>query len=264
MHVKFTGNVDVQCQTYYNVIQQVSNSVTTSKCVPIVLMTGIELGASATYSVLASSGITNIPLSAITGDIGLYPDAGAGITGLSEPLTCPEITGNVLVVDETGPGCATVAPTQLLQAKTDAHIAYTYANAVERGVPASIEGDLNGLTLPPGLYQATSFIELSVGGHLYLDALGNSSAVFVLRSAATINTETGSIVHLMNGAQAKNVYWTAASSVSLGSNSVMKGTILASTGIVLKTGANLQGRAITQSSSAAAVTLDAVVITIPN
>ncbi len=223
----------------------------------------VPLGACSNFAILASAAITNIPTSSITGDIGLTPDAGANISGFSEPGTCPEVTGKVYAVDASGPACAVVDPVRLTSAKTDAEVAFVNARAAVRGTPQAISGNLNGLTLYPGLYESGSSLEISPGGFLYLDAQGDGNAVFILRSATSITTEATSEVVLAKGAKAANVYWTAGSAVTLGTNSIMKGTIIAGTSLSLLTGANLEGRALNQGAAAEAVTLDSCTITVP-
>jgi hypothetical protein len=231
-----------------------------------VCQTPVPLGSSSNFAILASAAITNIPTSAITGDVGLTPDAGSNISGFSAPLTCPEVTGKVYAVDATGPACITPAqqdPVLLTAAKTDAEVAFINARAAVRGTPVAISGNLNGLTLYPGLYESGTSIEISPGGFLYLDAQGDVNAVFVIRSATTITTEDTSEVVLSGGAKATNVYWTAGSAVTLGTNSKMKGTLIAGTAISLLTGANLEGRALNQGAAAAAITLDSSTIKVP-
>ncbi len=226
----------------------------------------VPLGSSSNFAILASAGITNIPTSAITGDIGLTPDAGSNITGFSESgSVCTEVTGLIYVVADTGPSCRTPnSETILTNAKTDAEIAFTNARDSVRGTPTAISGDLNGLTLYPGLYESGTSLEISPGGFLYLDAQGDVNAIFIIRSASSITTESTSEVVLTKGAQATNVYWTAGSAVTLGTNSIMKGTMIAGTALSLLHGANLEGRALNQGASAAAITLDAATITVPS
>lgn len=224
----------------------------------------VPLGAAASFAILASAEITNIPTSTITGDVGLTPDTAANISGFSLPATCPEVTGTMYVVDATGPACATIAPTVLADAKSDAAIAFSNARAAVRGTPQAISGNLNGLTLYPGLYESGTSLEISPGGFLYLDAQGDENAIFVIRSETTITTEDTSEVVLTGDAKAANVYWTAGSAVTLGTDSVMKGTLIAGTAISLLTGANLEGRALNQGAAAEAITLDACTITVPS
>src|SRR5690242_6908602 len=47
----------------------------------------VDLGAAANFVILAQSAITDVPSSAVTGDVGLSPGTGAGVG-----LTCVEIT----------------------------------------------------------------------------------------------------------------------------------------------------------------------------
>lgn len=224
---------------------------------------GVPLGSAANFVILASAGITNIPFSAITGDVGLTPDAGSNITGFDQPLTCPEVTGTIYAVDATGPACAEIDPVRLNNAKLDAADAFLYARAAVRGTPASIGGNLNGLTLAPGLYESLSTIEISAAGILTLDGQGDVNAVFIIRSENSITTEDQSQVILIGNAKAANVFWTAGSSVTLGTNSIMQGTMIAGTSISFLTGATLEGRALNQGAAAEAITLDEATITIP-
>jgi hypothetical protein len=151
----------------------------------------------------------------------------------------------------------------LIAAKSAAQAAYLDATAAVRGTPTAISGNLNGLTLAPGLYESGSSIEISPGGILYLDAQGDGNAVFVIRSATSITTEATSEVVLAGSAQARNIYWAAGSTVTLGTNSKMKGTLIACTSISLLTGARLDGRALIQGAAAGQVSLDQSTIITP-
>lgn len=224
----------------------------------------VALGSAANFAILASAAITNIPTSLITGDVGLTPDTGANITGFSAPLTCPEVVGRIYAVNSSGPACALVDAVLLSNAKTDALAAFTNATGAARGTPTSISTNLEGLTLHPGLYESLTTIDLSAGGILTLDAQGDPNAVFVIRSATAINALSTSQVVLSGGAKASNVFWSAGSAITLGVNSVMKGSLLASTAITLQTGAQLEGRALNQGAAAAAITCDACTITVPS
>ena len=224
----------------------------------------VSLGSCSNFAILASMEITNIATSTIIGDVGLTPDTGANISGFDVPETCPEVTGNMYAVDAAGPACALIDPALLTDAKTDAEAAFLDARTADRGTPVSISGDLNGLTLYPGLYESLTSVEISPGGFLYLDAEGDENAVFIIRSETSITTESTSEVVLTGGAKATNIYWTAGSAVTLGTNSIMKGTLIAGTSISLLTGASLEGRALNQGASAEAITLDQAAITVPS
>lgn len=92
---------------------------------------------------------------------------------------------------------------------------------------------------------------------------GDPNAVFIIRSATTITTAGTSQVVLTKGAKAANVFFTAGTAVTLGTNSIMKGTLLAGTAISLLTGANLEGRALNQGAAAEAVTVDSCTMKLP-
>ena len=49
------------------------------------------------------------------------------------------------------------------------------------------------------------------------------------------------------GAQAKNIFWQVAGTVTLGANAHFEGIILCKTGITLQTNATMNGRAFAQS-----------------
>jgi Ice-binding-like/Bacterial Ig-like domain len=223
----------------------------------------LVLGSASNFVILASAAVTDIPTSIITGDVGLTPDTGANITGFSSPGSCPEVVGHVYAVDSAGPACALIDAALLSNAKADALVAFTNATGAGRGTPTPISTNLAGLTFYPGLYESLTSIDLSAGGILTLDAQGDANAVFVIRSATTITTLSTSQVVLSGGAKASNVFWTAGSAITLGANSIMKGSLLAGTAITLQTGANLEGRALNQGPAAAAVSCDACTITLP-
>jgi hypothetical protein len=154
-------------------------------------------------------------------------------------------------------------PAMLTQAYNDAGAAYLDAVNASRGTPTSISGDLNGLTLAPGLYESGTSIQISPAGILYLDGMGDPNAVFVIRSATSITTESTSQVVLEGSAQAKNIFWVAGSAITLGTNSIMKGTMIASTSISLLNMADLNGRALIQSASAGQISLSQNIIVLP-
>jgi glutamate synthase domain-containing protein 3 len=96
-----------------------------------------------------------------------------------------------------------------------------------------------------------------------LDAGGNNNAVFIIRSATSITTQATSKVVLAGNANPANIFWVAGSAVTLGTNSIMKGTIIASSSISLLTGANLVGRVLIQSAAAGQISLDQNTIVLP-
>ena len=122
-------------------------------------------------------------------------------------------------------------------------------------------GDLGGKTLTPGLYVSDTSMEIS-SGDLTLDALGHPEAVWVFQMATTFISFTGHNVILANGARSTNVFWQVGSSTVIGTYCEVAGNFLTETSISAQTGANIDGRLLTQVG---AVTLDTnnIVRTIP-
>ena len=70
----------------------------------------INLGMAGNYAILTKTGVTCVPPSAITGDIGVSPIAATGVTGFSLTLdstnkfsTSGQVTGKVYAASYTSP-----------------------------------------------------------------------------------------------------------------------------------------------------------------
>jgi hypothetical protein len=222
---------------------------------PALAATTVNLGTAGNFSVLAGSAITDVPTSAISGDVGLSPTTGAAITG----LTTAEVTGTIYAVDSFGPALAAGNnPGLLTTAKNDLTTAYLDAEGrIPTTVYPSANKELGGLTLTPGIYKvpASSF---GITGTLTLDAQGNPDAVFIFQAGSTLTAEVSSNVSLINNAKPCNVFWQVGSSATIKTNSNFSGIILALTDITLNTGANISGRALARNG---AVTMDNNTIT---
>jgi hypothetical protein len=202
----------------------------------------IDLGSAGAFAVLAGSTVTNTALlTTINGDLGLWP--GSAVTGFPPGV----VNGTIHAGDVVAK-----------QAKADLTTAYLSA-AGRSNSPVTVAGNLGGRTIYPGLYKSTSSLAIS-SGDLTLDARGHADAVFVFQMASTLTVTSGRQVILAGGAQADNIYWQVGSSATFGTTSVFQGNVLAAISITLKTGATLNGRALTQTG---AVTLDGNTINRP-
>ena len=160
------------------------------------------------------------------------------------------------------PPCAITGNKNLANAiAAQAQLDLTSAYNTLAGMPCSpsnvITTDLGGTTKTPGVYcSATS---IGVTGTVTLDGNGDPNAQFVFQAGTSLIT-AGNVV-LINGAQAKNVYWLVGSSATLGTASQWQGNIIALTSITLVDNATLTGRALARNG---AVTLGTGnVITLP-
>jgi hypothetical protein len=196
----------------------------------------VGLGTADPFVVLAGQGITNANATTIIGDVGTYPNgAETGFGSVSQ-------TGTNHSNDDVSMG-----------AKDDLVTAYNQAAAA--GPPTSVAVELGGTTLTPGVYKGAT---LEITGTLTLNTGGDPNAVFIFQTGSTLTTMTDSNMVVLNGGTACNVFWQVPSSATLGVNSHLIGTVLASTSIQAASGATIQGRLLAQTAS---ITLDHNTIT---
>jgi hypothetical protein len=201
----------------------------------------VPLASAKSYAVLASSTVTSTGATHLTGDLGLSP--GTSVTGFP-PGT---ITGTKNVTVPGAPGA-------------EANLTIAYNNASGRtNCPVSIAGNIGGQTLTPGLYRSTSSLAIS-SGDLTLSGGGNPNGVFIFQVASAFTTTSGRTVVLSDGAQSGNVFWQIGSSATLGTTSVLQGTVMAHDSISMLTGSVLNGRAMAETGE---VSLADATITVP-
>jgi len=143
-----------------------------------------------------------------------------------------------------------------------------YNNALSAGggpsVGTALTADIGGQTLPPGIYIAST--ALGITGDLTLDGSTNPNGVWIFKVGSALTTAAGSFpspasrVLLIGGAQAHNVFWVIGSSATLGTFSLMQGTIMAKASITLTSGATLNGRALAETG---AINLDNNPVNVP-
>jgi hypothetical protein len=231
-------------------------SFTTGTTVSTILAP-VLLGAAGDYVILAKTAINNIPTSAITGDLGLSPAATSFITGFALTnatgfATASQVTGKLYAADMASP-----TSTNLTTAVENMITAYN--DAAGRPSPDFSElgtGNIGGQTLTAGLYKWSSTVTMPSS----LTISGGANDVWIFQIAGDLTMSNSVNITLVGGAQAKNIFWQVAGTVSVGTTSHFEGIILSQTGITFQTGASLFGRALAQT----AVVLDANAITKPN
>jgi len=198
----------------------------------------VNLGTADSFAILAGTGITNVPTSVITGNVGLSPAAGSNYDA---GVTQAQVTGTIYAVDAAGPAGSVNNPALLTTAKNDLTAAYTDASGrTGATVLTGADNQLGGKTLTPGVYSFSHASTANLTAASPLTLSGNG--VFIFQASSDLIIASASHVNLINGAQPCNIFWTVPSSAaSIGSNSFFVGTIMAYASINLATGANVQG-----------------------
>lgn len=197
----------------------------------------------ASFAVLGASTVTNVPTSAIQGNVGVWP--GTSITGFNS------VSGGAVSDPQVTSGLVNSA-TPLTQSAGD-QLTRARNNLLSFGEGTLLPSDLTGLTLLPGIYTVPA-AATNLTGTLTLDAGGYRNAAWVFQMPSTLITSYGSVVQLIGGGSHAGVFWNVGSSATLHTYSTFIGNILAYASISAKTGAaNTCGRLLAQT---AAVTLE--------
>lgn len=223
----------------------------------------VALGTAGNYAVLAKTGVSTVPSSVVTGNIGLSPTARVGLTGwslITEPtdtyFTSAQVAapGKLYAADNVG-GTTSV---DLTTAVNNMQTAYTDAagrTATSAGTTNVGAGTLTSLTLAPGVYEWGSAVNIPTD----LTLNGNATDVWIFKVAGTLNMAAAKNVILTGGALPQNIFWQVAGAVTVGAGTNFKGIVLGQTSITFGNLSSINGRLLSQT----AVGLDATTVTIP-
>jgi len=211
----------------------------------------VELGAAANYVILAQSEITNVPTSAVTGNVGLSPATGAALG-----IPCAEVTGVINAVNTAGPlPCSVMDAVGLTAAVGAEGTAYTDAQGRAPDYTELAAGNIGGLNLSPATYKWSTAVTIPAT----LTLTGGANDVWIFQIAQSLTVSSGVQIILVGGALPQNVFWATFGVTQLGTTSKFNGVILSQTSIVMNTGATLDGRMF----AGTAVTLEQNTITHP-
>jgi len=222
-----------------------------------------DLQTASGYAILAKDGVSTVPTSVITGNVGLSPTARIGLTGWSlvaDPtdtyFTSAQVAtpGKLYAADNVGGTTAvdlTAAVLSMEEAYTDA-AGRTATSAATTNLDG---GTLTNLTLAPAVYEWGTDVTIPTD----LTLTGNATDIWIFKIAGTLDMAADKEVILAGGALPQNIFWQVADVVTIGAGTHFEGIILAQTSITLENLASINGRLLAQS----AVTLDANTITVP-
>jgi hypothetical protein len=217
------------------------------------------LGAAAPFGVFGGgAGMTNQGIyTVVNGDMGTtaastlitgFHDKGAVYT--ETPLNIGKVNGTIHTA---------TAPAGSVPNVIAAAAALAAQTAFDKLSPAALPGgkdvsslgggagQLGNRTLAPGIYKSAPGSFAIQGGDLYLDGRGDPNAFWVFQMATTLTVGGPGAafpqsVILVNGAQAKNVFWQvgSAATINAAGGGNMVGTIIASSGATFSTAGNTE------------------------
>ncbi|HEX8356607.1 MAG TPA: ice-binding family protein [Segetibacter sp.] len=202
-----------------------------------------NLRSTVCYSLFSANGqVTNTGITYLTGDVGTN-------VGLTTGYSASTVRGTIHASPD---GSTAAAAADLLEV-------YSYLNTLPGDIELLYPAQFGrGLTLTPHTYVmngATTFNDT-----VFLNAEGNQNAVFVIKINGALSTGTFATVKLMNGAQAKNVFWKVEGAVNISNNANFTGTIVANNGAIsLGTSSILNGRALTTNGALSSAAINATI-----
>jgi hypothetical protein len=213
-----------------SVIDSDSNTYTTSITVhvddtplPVTLGLAAAFGALTPNAAFASTGVTTF-----LGDIGsaTFAFAPAG-THIGTSYLAPAIIG----------------------AASDLFDAYADAEGRPAGTP--LPGNISGLTVGPGVHSNAAAVGSTAGTKFTIDGEGNPNAVFIFQVGGALALGANFHMELINGAQAKNVFWQVHGAGGIGADSTFVGTLMANGAISSGANSIVNGRLLTKTGAIA-------------
>lgn len=239
------------------------------------LLTGqapVNLLTAGDFAIRANTGITYngvAAAAAVTGDVGISPNAASFITGFSlfavdatnDFATAAEVVspGKIYAPGYTGGqiGSNGLTPAKMTTAQNDNVTAYNEAAGRTAGTGPFLNagaGTLDGLTLVPGVYTWGSNLISSANAAGNVTLSGGPNDVWIFQVSGYFRPGNGSSVLLSNPAggalpQAKNIFWVVAGSdVTLGTTAHMEGVLLSVGFITLNSNATANSRLLARTA----------------
>jgi hypothetical protein len=196
----------------------------------------INLGTASTYGIASRAGLTSTGVTVVNGNVALWPlgtctdatGAPANCLVESKPPSAIGLTVNGLIRFPTDSDAGATA----LAVTTDLTAAWNEGMAKVNTQPAIAANQLGGKTFIPGIYENAN-LGLAAGTVARLDAQNDPDAIFIFKVTLGGDlVDSGTLllptrIDLVNGAQAKNVWFVVGRDITIGSGTTWTGTILA-------------------------------------
>ena len=132
-----------------------------------------------------------------------------------------------------------------------ADLTVAYADAAGRTGGTALPASLAGLTFGPGVHTSAGAVSTTAGTSFTIDGQGHPDAVFIFQVNATLTLDANTKMILINGAQAKNVFWQVAGSVGIAKGCGFVGTLMANGAISSGEATVVNGRLLTKTGAIA-------------
>ena len=240
----------------------------TAAIIPVPL--AIDLGAAASFGIASRAGLTTTGVTVVNGDVALNPlatctdatgNAGAGQTCLVQTYSSPTgmtVNGSIYWAgDPFDAGATAIAVTNDLNTAWVAGMAKvdTQAGVLvgQLGAPGPV-----GKIIFPGVYHEAA-LGLAAGLVATLDAQNDANAIFIFKVDSSF-VDSGTLllpseIRLMNGAQARNVWFVTGAALTIGSGTTWNGNILVGGTATILNGSTVHGRVLAGAAGAGAITL---------
>ena len=213
---------------------------------PSVSIAPVNLGTAGDYAILSKTGISTVPNSKITGNIGVSPIDSTAITGFSLTVDATnefsgstQITGKAYAADYASP-----TPSKLTTSISNMETAYTDAAGRAADYTELYTGDISGQTLTAGVYKWGTGVLINSDVTLH----GNANDVFIFQISKGITQASNTKIILTGGVQAKNIFWQSAQTVEIGTGAHFEGIVLSKTNISMGNKASINGRLLAQTA----------------
>jgi hypothetical protein len=231
----------------------------------------VNLRGASTFGIASRAGLTSTGVTVVNGDVALYPlasctdstgNAGASQTCLVKIYSSPTgmtVNGSIYYAGDPFDNGGTAN-----SVTNDLNIAWTEArNKVDTKAVGFLVGELGGpgpagKVLTPGVYHEAT-LGLAAGNVVTLDALNDPNAIFIFKVDSSF-VDSGTLllptkVLLVNGTQARNVWFVTGLDITIGSGTTWQGNILAGRTATILNGSTVNGRVLAGATGAGAITL---------
>ncbi|KAF8147902.1 fungal antifreeze protein exerts hyperactivity By constructing an inequable beta-helix, partial [Mycena galopus ATCC 62051] len=195
----------------------------------------VLLGTAGNFAILAKSGVSTVPNSAVTGDVGVSPATDTSLTGFSLVQDVSQQFWTSTQVDGRLMGATDALPTPVLLSVAVQDMQTAFTDAMNRPGPDFIIvlGLIGGSILVPGLYKWTTGVTIATG----ITIAGGPADTWIFQISGSFNQAANVQVTLIGGALSQNIVWAVAGPVTVGANAIFEGNILAQTNVAIGTNA---------------------------